>query len=68
MNTQVGGIAEMLEEQDELDTPLKRKLNAVGKTLTIVGLIVCVMIFLIGALYQRPLIPQFLVAISLRCV
>lgn len=65
MNTQVGGIAEMLEEQDELDTPLKRKLNAVGKTLTIVGLIVCVMIFLIGALYQRPLIPQFLVAISL---
>lgn len=65
MNTEVGNIAEMLENQDELDTPLKQKLNAVGKTLTIVGLIVCVLIFAIGALYQRPLIPQFLVAISL---
>lgn len=65
MDTQVGNIANMLVDQDELDTPLKRKLNAVGKTLTIVGLIVCVLIFAIGALYQRPLIPQFLVAISL---
>ncbi len=65
MDTQVGNIANMLDDQDELDTPLKRKLNAVGKTLTIVGLIVCVLIFVIGALYQRPLIPQFLVAISL---
>ncbi len=65
MNTEVGNIAGMLDSQDDIDTPLKRKLNAVGKTLTIVGLIVCVLIFTIGALYQRPLIPQFLVAISL---
>ena len=65
MNTEVGNIAGMLDNQDELDTPLKRKLNAVGKILTIVGLIVCVLIFVIGAIYQRPLIPQLLVAISL---
>ena len=65
MDTEVGNIAGMLENQDELDTPLKRKLNAVGKTLTIVGLIVCALIFGIGALYHRPLVPQFLVAISL---
>lgn len=65
MNTQVGNVAGMLENQDELDTPLKRKLNAVGKTLTIIGLIVCILIFAVGALYSRPLIPQFLVAVSL---
>lgn len=65
MNTQVGRIAGMLDNQDDLDTPLKRKLDAVGKTLTVAGLIVCVLIFAIGALYQRPLVPQFLVAISL---
>ena len=65
MHTEVGNIAGMLDGQDELDTPLKQKLNAVGKTLTIVGLIVCVLIFAIGALYQRPLVPQFLVAVSL---
>ena len=65
MDTEVGNIAGLLDNQDDTDTPLKRKLNAVGKTLTIVGLIVCVLIFAIGALYQRPLVPQFLVAISL---
>ncbi len=65
MHTEVGSIAGMLDNQDELDTPLKRKLNAVGKVLTIVGLIVCVLIFVIGMLYHRPLIPQLLVAISL---
>ena len=65
MDTEVGRIAGMLEHQDELDTPLKRKLHAVGKTLTIAGVIVCVLIFVIGALYQRPLVPQLLVAVSL---
>lgn len=65
MDTEVGNIAGMLDHQDDTDTPLKRKLNAVGKTLTVVGLIVCALIFAIGAFYQRPLIPQFLVAISL---
>lgn len=65
MDTEMGSIAGMLENQDELDTPLKQKLSAVGKTLTVVGLIVCVLIFLIGMLYQRPWIPQILVAISL---
>ena len=65
MHTEVGHIAGLLEEQDDMDTPMKQKLNAVGKTLTIVGLIVCLLIFAIGALYRRPLAPQFLVAISL---
>ena len=65
METEVGQIANMLEEQDALDTPLKRKLNAVGKALTVAGLIICCLIFTIGALYHRPLVPQFLVAISL---
>ncbi len=50
MNTEVGKIAGLLEEQDETDTPMKRKLNSVGKTLSLVGLIVCVAIFAIGLL------------------
>ena len=48
MNTEVGKIADMLDEQDETDTPIKRKLNSVGKILSLVGLIVCVLIFAIG--------------------
>lgn len=65
MNTQVGQIAHMIESQDEFDTPLKRKLTSVGKTLTIVGLIVCALIFGIGFIYQRPFIPLLMTAISL---
>ncbi|MDO4308961.1 MAG: cation-translocating P-type ATPase [Eubacteriales bacterium] len=65
MNTEVGRIAGMLENQDELDTPLKCKLDAVGKTLSLVGLVVCVVIFVIGSLYGRPWIPLLMTAVSL---
>lgn len=65
MHTEVGHIASMLNQEDEFDTPLKRKLSAVGKTLTIVGLIVCIVIFVIGLFYQRPMLPLFMTAISL---
>lgn len=65
MQTQVGDVASMLDSQDDTDTPLKRKLNAVGKVLTAVGVVICVLIFAIGALYGRPMVPQLLVAISL---
>lgn len=55
----------MLDNQDELDTPLKRKLNSVGKTLSMVGLVVCIAIFVIGSLYGRPWIPLLMTAVSL---
>ena len=65
MNTEVGHIASLLNNSEEFDTPLKRKLSAVGKVLSIVGLIVCVIIFVIGMLYKRPILPLFMTAISL---
>lgn len=65
MNTEVGHIAKMLDKQDEFDTPLKQKLSSVGKTLSIVGVIVCILIFGIGYFYGRPLIPLLMTAISL---
>lgn len=65
MNTEVGRIAGMLDHQDELDTPLKQKLNSVGKTLSLVGLLVCIVIFVIGSLYGRPWIPLLMTAVSL---
>lgn len=65
MNTEVGRIAHMIEAQDEFDTPLKRKLTSVGKTLTIVGLIVCVLIFAVGFFYRQPFVPLLMTAISL---
>lgn len=65
MNTEVGQIAHMIDEQDDFDTPLKRKLTSVGKSLTIVGMIVCVLIFTIGFFYKQSFIPLLMTAISL---
>lgn len=48
MNTEVGKIAGMLKKQDDFQTPIKKKLNSVGKILTLIGLIVCVTIMIIG--------------------
>lgn len=65
MDTEVGHIAGMLDGQNELDTPLKKKLDAVGKNLSIVGLIVCILILALGVHYDRPVIPLLMTAVSL---
>lgn len=65
MNTQVGQIAHMIDNQDEFDTPLKRKLAYAGKALTAVGLIVCLLIFSIGFFYHQSFVPLLMTAISL---
>ena len=72
MNTEVGKIATMLNNADETDTPLKRNLNQLGKTLTIMILAICVVVFIVGVLKANPadrnstlMINMFLVAVSL---
>lgn len=72
MTTEVGKIATMLNDADETDTPLKHNLNQLGKTLTIMILAICVIVFIVGVLKASPadrnstlMINMFLVAISL---
>ena len=65
MNTEVGKIAEMLTETEEQETPLQKKLNSLGKTLGIVALIICVVIFIIGIIQGREVISMFMTAVSL---
>ncbi len=48
MNTEVGKIANMLAQADETNTPLKENLNKLGKVLSIVILLICVIMFGIG--------------------
>ena len=67
MNTEVGKIADLLDDQDDFDTPMKRKLNSVGKILSLVGLIVCVLIFAIGMIRDgwSACVNYIFIAISL---
>ncbi len=72
MHTEVGKIATMLNNADETDTPLKQNLTQLGKTLTIMILAICVIVFAVGVLKANPadrnstlMINMFLVAVSL---
>jgi len=72
MNTEVGKIATMLNNTDETDTPLKRNLNQLGKTLTIMILLICAVVFVVGFFTKKGTEPtdklaidMFLVAVSL---
>ena len=51
MRTQVGSIAGMLDTQDELATPMKKKLNKVGKTLSVIGVVIALLV--LGISYLR---------------
>ena len=65
MNTEVGKIAGIISSTVEQETPLQKKLNRLGKTLGIVALIICVIIFFIGIIQGREIISMFITAVSL---
>lgn len=65
MNTEVGNIAGMLNNVEETATPLQQKLNKLGKSLGIMALAICVIIFIIGLLYGKDVIDMFMTAVSL---
>ncbi|MGI6250163.1 MAG: cation-translocating P-type ATPase [Anaerolineaceae bacterium] len=50
MNTQLGLIASMLQTVEEEQTPLQKRLDQLGKTLGIGALVVCILVFVIGAI------------------
>lgn len=65
MNTEVGKIAGMINEVEETETPLQKKLNSLGKTLGIACLVICVVIFVIGIAYGKDIVNMFMTAVSL---
>lgn len=65
MNTELGNIADMLQEVQADKTPLQNKLNQLGKTLAIGGGIAAVLVGAIGLAGGRSFQEMFLVAISL---
>ena len=63
MHTEMGKIATILETTGNTVTPLQIKLNRLGKTLGILALSICAVIFVIGMFFtdqQLPLNERFL--------
>lgn len=65
MNTEVGKIADIISNTENPETPLQKKLNKLGKTLGILALVICAMIFILGIFYGKEPIHMFMTAVSL---
>lgn len=65
MNTQVGNIAKLIMNDETPQTPLQKRLAKTSKTLGIVALFICVIIFVLGLLKSRPPFDMFMTSVSL---
>jgi len=72
MDTEMGKIALILAQTDESRTPLQDKLNTMAKSLGILCIATCALVFVIGILYdfldigeQRGIIDMLMVSVSL---
>ena len=65
MNTEIGKIAKALTSEDDNETPLQRKLDALGKSLGYIAMFVCLVIFILGVLQGRSALDMLITAVSL---
>lgn len=65
MDTEMGKIANLLNNEEEERTPLQIKLAELGKKLGFFALAICAVIFVIGIINDVPLIEIFMTSVSL---
>lgn len=65
MRTEVGKIASMMTELEQEETPLQKRLAALGKRLGMIGVSICALIFLIGVVRGIGIFEMFMTSISL---
>ena len=65
METELGRIATLIRDEEEVKTPLQKRLTVLGKNLALAALAICAIIFFIGLLRDEPLLLMLLTAISL---
>ncbi len=65
MATEMGKIANLLDNEQETQTPLQQKLAQLGKYLGIMALVACAIIFVVGLSNGIPALEIFMTAVSL---
>ena len=65
MDTEIGKIAKILDEDTEQMTPLQKRLEELGKILGFIAIGICALIFVIALFQKRDMFEMFLTAISL---
>lgn len=64
-DTQMGKVSSMLNSIEQPLTPLQKKLGSLGKTLGIICIGVCVVVFAAGLLRGEPAFDMFMTAITI---
>jgi Ca2+-transporting ATPase len=65
MKTEVGKIADIINQEKEDKTPLEKRLDELGKTLGKVAIGICIVMFALAWIQGRDLADNFLTAVSL---
>ena len=65
MNSELGKIAVLLSEDNEVKTPLQKRLARFGKLLALAALAICVLVFTVGVLRGESVLLMFMTAVSL---
>ncbi|MDD5471076.1 MAG: calcium-translocating P-type ATPase, PMCA-type [Sideroxydans sp.] len=65
MQTELGKIAALLDQDNETRTPLQQRLASFGKYLALAALAICAIVFVVGVLRGEPLLLMFMTAVSL---
>lgn len=65
MHTEVGHIAKLIMEDETPMTPLQKRLASTGKALGTAALLICIIIFIVGILKNRPIFDMFMTSVSL---
>ena len=65
MDTEMGKIANLLDNEEEGQTPLQKKLAQLGKYLGVLALAACAIIFVVGIANGIPALEIFMTAVSL---
>ncbi|GGD65106.1 calcium-translocating P-type ATPase, SERCA-type [Paenibacillus nasutitermitis] len=65
MDTEMGKIADLIQQTDSMETPLQHRLEQLGKILIIVALGLTILVVLAGILHGQPAYEMFLAGVSL---
>jgi Ca2+-transporting ATPase len=65
METEIGQIAGLLQDEASAKTPLQTRLSRFGRYLALAVLAICVVVFAAGLLQAQPILLMFLTSVSL---
>jgi len=65
MDTEMGRIADLIQKTEEMETPLQRRLEQLGKILIIVAVALTIVVVIAGIMHGQPAYGMFLAGVSL---